>query len=530
MKRSGWFAAIALIAALGVAILLVMTPPIRAATPLLEIFFTPDITATLGNQTVAPNQVASDNFFGTVSRLSFPSVPVNVHVTSYYQTPDSHRLLTFDNPVPLPSGSGTITITPRDVASFDGKNYALYFSGGANDVPSGVAIDAITMIAGDLVLSFDIPAELPGPSGPAITAYPCDLVRLTGTSSPFTIFFDGRKAGVPVAINLVGADYLASNGHLLLAFDGTGTVGGENFTAQDVLEFDPSAGNWSLAYDAESAHPGFAPAHLQGVFALEPTPAPTSTVTASATATVTTTPTVTLTPTATATATVTATPTATPTKVPIALSYSPARLAFPSETVGISPNSTCVQELALRTPNNRRKDPILLSTPVITSGEFTIASSDCPDSLPPGKSCEIDVCFTPTGLGVRTGTLKILDNARNAPQRVRLSGFGVRPRIKVRPKAIAFAGVVIANSVSQTIEVTNLSAAPVQIDKVSVIGSNAFSVNSGCPPQLPALGQCSLTVTFTPGSKYGARYSAQIRIHDSARGSPQRISVSGRGI
>ncbi|GEM_PF-2381057 len=527
MKRSGWLAVIALITALGLAIVLGTTLPIRAATPLLEIFFTPDITATLGNQTVAPNQVASDNF-STVSRLSFPSVPVNVHVTGYYQTPDNHQLLTFDNPVTLPSGSGTITITPRDVASFDGKNYALYFSGGANGVPSGAAIDAITMIAGtDLALSFDIPAELPGPGGPAITAYPCDLVRLTGTSSPFTIFFDGRKAGVPAGINLVGADYLASNGHLLLVFDGTGTVGGENFTAQEVLEFDPSAGAWSLAYDAESAHPGFAPAHLQGVFALEPTPAPTSTVTASATATVTTTPTVTSTPTATATATLTPTPTSTPTTVPIALSYSPARLAFPRATVGISPSSRCVRKLALRTPNNPRKDPIILGTPESTSDEFTIASSDCTDSLLPGKSCEIDVCFTPTGIGFRTGTLKILDNARNAPQRVRLSGFGVRPRIKFHPKALTFSTASLnQQSAPQTVEVINLSEAPVQIDKVSILGSAAFGVTSGCPQTLGPLAQCPLTVTYAP-VKRGLHF-ARLKIEDSARGSPQHVPLSGK--
>ncbi len=222
MKRSGRFAALGLFAPLGVsAALLVTTLPIRAATPLLELFFTPDTTAVVGNLTIAPNQVVSDDLAGGVTRLILPSVPANVHVTGFYQTADNHQLVCFDGPVTLPSGTGTVTITPRDVASFDGKSYTLYFSGADNSVPPGAAIDALTVIAGtDLALSFDIPVELPSPTGPSITAYPCDLVRLTGTGAPFRIFFDGRKEGVPAGINLVGADYLASDGHLSRLFAG----------------------------------------------------------------------------------------------------------------------------------------------------------------------------------------------------------------------------------------------------------------------------------------------------------------------
>jgi hypothetical protein len=434
--------------------------------------------------------------------------------------------LSFDSPVKLPSGTGTITVTPRDVASFDGTNYSLYFSGSVNGGPAGAAIDALTMVGGtDLALSFDIPVALPGPASTIITAYPSDLVQLTGSGAPFQIFFDGRKNGVPAGVNLVGADYLGSNGHLLLVFDGTGSVGGENFTPQEVLEFDPSSSDWSLAYDAETAHPGFAPAHLQGVFALEPTPAPTATATVTATAT--TTATTTATPTVTSTPTVT--PTATPTVVPVKVSYLPAQMVFPNEPVGATAPLGPEQRVTLRNPMNRLEAAIIFGTPQTSSDEFKISSNSCAQNLAPGKSCTIGIQFMPAQLGRRTGRLKIANNARNSPQRVSLAGTGVRPVIRLRPSEMAFGRWQVGvQSNSKTVAIINRSPVPVQIEKVEVTGaaSSDFTV-SGCPSPLGALAQCSLSVSFKPAKK-GLR-SARIKITDVARGSPQLVYLSGTG-
>lgn len=435
MKRSGPSVALRLGASLAaIVMLLAIAIPTFAGTPLLQIFFTPDIPVIIGGGSIAPNQVAVDNLAGVVSSIAFPVVLPGVHITGYYQMPGNQQLLSFDSPVALPTGATppTITITPRDVASFDGTNYSLYFSGSANSVvPAGAAIDALTMIGTNLALSFDIPVALPGPTK-TFTAYPADLVELTGSGPPFQIIFNGKNNGVPPGVNLVGADYLASDGHLLMVFDGTGAVGGENFTPQDVLEFDPSSGGWSLAYDAETAHPGFAPAHLQGVFALEPTPSPTATMTATATsiATPTTSPTVTSTP--------TITPTATPTMVPVNVGYSPARMAFPNEAFGVSGALSPEQRVTLHNPINKLKTAIVFGTPQTSSSEFEVSSNSCVPNLAPGKSCKIGVRFIPAALGRRTGSLEIANNARNSPQHVSLAGMGVRPVIGLRPDKLTF--------------------------------------------------------------------------------------------
>jgi hypothetical protein len=63
---------------------------------------------------------------------------------------------------------------------------------------------------------------------------------------------------------------------------------------------------------------------------------------------------------------------------------------------------------------------------IVPSGDFalkTVAKS-CKSSVAVGASCLIKVTFTPTQLGVRTGTVTITDNAANSPQSIGLTGTG----------------------------------------------------------------------------------------------------------
>ncbi len=63
---------------------------------------------------------------------------------------------------------------------------------------------------------------------------------------------------------------------------------------------------------------------------------------------------------------------------------------------------------------------------ITTSGDFgqKIIASSCGSTLAAKKACQIEVTFTPTATGLRTGTLTINDNAPNTPQTVPLTGTG----------------------------------------------------------------------------------------------------------
>jgi hypothetical protein len=54
-----------------------------------------------------------------------------------------------------------------------------------------------------------------------------------------------------------------------------------------------------------------------------------------------------------------------------------------------------------------------------------VGHSACPASLNVGQKCVIEVTFTPTARGTRTGTLLVADNSPHGlPQHVKLTGTG----------------------------------------------------------------------------------------------------------
>jgi hypothetical protein len=72
---------------------------------------------------------------------------------------------------------------------------------------------------------------------------------------------------------------------------------------------------------------------------------------------------------------------------------------------------------------NSGTTPLEISSAAAT-GDFT-SKSECPATLAPGKSCEFNLRFKPTALGMRTGEFTLSSNAAGSPHVVKLSGTAV---------------------------------------------------------------------------------------------------------
>jgi hypothetical protein len=232
--------------------------PVRAATPLERIRYSPDVTVMLGATTVDDDGVASDDLLGGVVTVSVGTIPPGAALDGYHLLPNGHQLLSFDTTVALPGG---ITVRPADVVRFDGTAYTLEFDAAVRGVPPGVDVDAVGAAEnGVLLLSFDVGVTLSG-----VTFDDEDVARFDGAS--FTSFFDGSAAGIDPALDLDALDYLC-DAHLLLSFDGTGVVGGVSFEDEDLLEYDPATvQGWEIAYDGSAGHAGWVPADLSNTHA-----------------------------------------------------------------------------------------------------------------------------------------------------------------------------------------------------------------------------------------------------------------------
>jgi FG-GAP-like repeat/Abnormal spindle-like microcephaly-assoc'd, ASPM-SPD-2-Hydin len=99
-----------------------------------------------------------------------------------------------------------------------------------------------------------------------------------------------------------------------------------------------------------------------------------------------------------------------------AIGLSATNLAFASQKVGtISAPQTV-------TISNPGATPTKVA--ITISGDFH-ETNNCPAKLAVGSNCTIDVTFSPTVTGIRTGTLTIKDGALSSPQKVSLTGTGI---------------------------------------------------------------------------------------------------------
>ncbi|HEX5044748.1 MAG TPA: hypothetical protein VFV75_17750 [Candidatus Polarisedimenticolaceae bacterium] len=220
-----------------VAVAALVLTPAEAATPLQKVRVSSDVATVLSTATLPHEGVAEDNLAGTVTLVPLGPIPAAADLDAYQLLPDGAQLLSFDTTVALPGG---LTAEPCDVVRWDGASYTFAFQGRPRGIPAGVNVDAVAVRGSSLFLSFDVAVDFGN-----FRCDDADLVLFDGVA--FSLLFEAAAAGVDPALDLDAADYLPCNGHLLLSFDGSGTLGTLSFTDADVLEFGGPAG-FELAY------------------------------------------------------------------------------------------------------------------------------------------------------------------------------------------------------------------------------------------------------------------------------------------
>ena len=206
-----------------------------------------------------------------------------------------------------------------------------------------------------------------------------------------------------------------------------------------------------------------------------------------------------------------------PTDAPAA-AFTPALLSFPPQQVGTSSTAEPVTVIDLGSAS-------LTVSDATVSGDFSI-QNNCSTVSSAGGTCTIQVTFTPTLTGTRTGTLSITDNSAGSPRTVELTGQGAVTTVAVAPGSLTFASQPVGTTSSaQTIAVTNPGPLGLQIGHLQASGD--FSETNNCGTSLSPTGSCTVNVTFTPtatGSRTGT-----LTITDNAPDSPQTVALSGTG-
>lgn len=198
------------------------------------------------------------------------------------------------------------------------------------------------------------------------------------------------------------------------------------------------------------------------------------------------------------------------------VSLSPGSLSFGNVLLG---TSSAAQSVALTNTGNS----VLNLSNVSVAGNYS-QTNNCPAALQPGATCQFQIVFTPTAIGVRSGTLTLTDDAFNSPQTVPLTGTGLATNMSVLPSSLTFATQVVGTtSASQSIRLTNIGASALTVTGIS--STVAFAQTNTCPASLSPQAGCTIKVTFTPTA--GGKVSGTLTINSSQ--GPVVVALSGTG-
>jgi hypothetical protein len=194
---------------------------------------------------------------------------------------------------------------------------------------------------------------------------------------------------------------------------------------------------------------------------------------------------------------------------------SPSQVSFATENVGISSAATDVQV------SNFGDAP--LSVTVSINGDFS-ETDNCSTAVPGGQRCDINVIFTPTAGGARSGALTISFGGSISSQTVSLSGSGSAPVVTHSPTSLVF-GVqnTGTTSAAQQVTVTNSGNGTLNISSVNT--TSQFATTNACGAPIAPAGTCTIQVTFTPAAS-GVQMGT-LTIADNASNSPQSVALSG---
>lgn len=200
---------------------------------------------------------------------------------------------------------------------------------------------------------------------------------------------------------------------------------------------------------------------------------------------------------------------------------------------------------------NRGPGSLTVSS-IIPTGDFSETDNCLTGAIAVGGSCTIQVTFTPSATGTRTGQLTIHDSDPSSPQMIGLSGAGISAGtattagVTVAPSALTF-GSQMLGTFSGSLAVTVTNNAPAGgpsllfTNNSTNNSTNDFNLDNGCNPnppattlQIPPGSSCTIEVYFQPGAT-GSR-SDQLTITDfsttgiTGAGVTYSVPLSGTGI
>jgi hypothetical protein len=200
-------------------------------------------------------------------------------------------------------------------------------------------------------------------------------------------------------------------------------------------------------------------------------------------------------------------------------SVSPTTLTFGNQAYG---TTSSAQTVTLTNTGSTALTP----TSIAVSGDFGETDNCGNATLNAGASCTVQVTFTPSQTGTRTGQLTIDANIPGGQLTVGLTGTGVSSgAVQLSPVSISF-GTVAVGTTSSALQVTVQNSGATALSVASITATAPFALASNaCGASIAASSACQLTVDFAP-TQAGAATGTLTVVDDAGT---QTVALSGTG-
>src|SRR5277367_4485334 len=203
------------------------------------------------------------------------------------------------------------------------------------------------------------------------------------------------------------------------------------------------------------------------------------------------------------------------------LSPSVTSVSFGSVAVG----TTATQSLSV---TNTGLGTVTIGSAAMTGAGITVVGGNPAGTIGVGQSSTIQLQFAPTSAGAINGSLTILSDASNSPLAISITGTGTQAGLTVAPSALTFGNVIVGQTGTQSVKLTNSGNSSVTINLATVTGTGFGISGLAVPTTLTGGQSISFSAQFAPTANGAA--SGSITFTDNAPGSPQVVSMVGTGV
>jgi len=201
----------------------------------------------------------------------------------------------------------------------------------------------------------------------------------------------------------------------------------------------------------------------------------------------------------------------------------------------LSPASVDYGQVQVHTPvlgylglGNNGNSNVTVKSITVLGTDFKLTKNGCPSVFPPFLGCaDVEITFTPTTKGLRTGTATVVVSDSATPLVGTLQGMGVSAGVgTLSTGTLTFAEQTVGTTSSaQTLTLTNTGTGILTFGTISA--STQFVQTHTCTNTLAAGASCTISVRFAPTLQ--GILEGTLTVQDDGAGSPHTVALSGIG-